>query len=160
MASIFDKLHTFGDYQRENEKFELEKQKILQAKTGATPAAMQMADSYIKNIESTGKVVSPIEKNNILTNFAKTVERGLIQDTNGNYISAPGYDQSLAARKGLASAADEQAKQIQKSIYEPTREENIANRKANVDLEYKPRITSASKRRAVIIKKLKIWGGH
>ena len=155
MASILDKLQTIGDYRRAEEEFQLKKQaqqaeleaakfKMQNPSAGNLPAAIQMADRHIKNLEATGKVVSPLEKNDILSQYAKTVDRGVVSSPTGGYMSAPGYDQLLAQRKGLASSADEQAKQIQKTMYEPNREEDIATRKANIALEYAPREKAAT----------------
>lgn len=121
MASIFDKLKTYGDYQREEEEFQINK-RLKQAQAdawmarakspgggGNTPAAMQMTDNYIKNLEASGKVVSPLEKNNILAQFAKTVERGVVNSPDGGYMSAPGYDELLANRKSLEKGQGRQA---------------------------------------------------
>lgn len=140
MAGIVGNLRTFDDYKRADEEFQLKKREKLAEIEAAKykmqnptvgqpiPAAKQLADEYIKNMELAAKAATPEEKqvylnrNNALDKFAKTVDRGVINSPDGGYISAPGYDQLLAQRKGLSSGADEQAKQIQKTMYEPTRE--------------------------------------
>ena len=127
MAGIVGNLRTFDDYKRAEEEFRMKKA-AQQAEIEASrfkmqnptvgqpiPAAKQLADEYIKNMELAAKAATPEEKQvylnrtNVLDKFAETVDRGVINSPDGGYMSAPGYDQLLAQRKGLSSGADEQA---------------------------------------------------
>lgn len=140
MAGIVGTLKTIDDYKRADEEFQLRKQKAMQERQGTPPAALQLANEYQKRVAAGDQKGA-----DLLAQFAKTVDRGVVTSPDGGYMSAPGYDTLLADRKGLTSTADEKAKQIQKTMYEPAREEDIATRKADVELRYAAPITTAKK---------------
>lgn len=145
MAGIVGNLRTFDDFRRADEEFQLRKQARLAEIEAAklkmqnpnigrpAPAALQLADEYQRRVAAGDQAGA-----DLLAQFAKTVDRGVITSPDGGYMSAPGYDELLAQRKGLVGGTEERAKQIQKTAFEPAREEDIATRKARVALEYEP----------------------
>lgn len=150
MAGIVGNLKTFDDYRRAEEEFQLKKRekeaeieaakfKMQNPHLGQnTPAALQLADKYAE-----ARAKGDTQRMHDIEQFAKIVDRGVVSSPDGGYVSVPGYDELLAQRKGLVSGADEQAKQQQKTIYEPNREEDIAQRKANITLQYEPQTKAA-----------------
>ena len=123
MATIFDKLKTYGDYQREEEEFQINKQlKQAQADAwkskaanpgggGDLPAPLQLANEYRARLDA-----GDLDGANQLAQFAKIVDRGVVMTTEG-YQSGLGYDELLANRKA-----------------------NIRQEEKNVDLQMNPQI--------------------
>ena len=105
MATIFDKIKTMSDYQRADEEFQLKKQQAQAQRQGTPPAALQLANEYQKRIAA-----GDIAGANLLSQFAKTVDRGLQQTPEGTYVPMAGYGEALgnigAQKKGMERQAE------------------------------------------------------
>lgn len=135
MAGIVGNLRTFDDYRRADEEFQMRKAE-QQAKLEALKFKMQNPQlddnvpSPIKIADEIGKARKAARAGDPeallrlqdLGVAAKMYDKGFASSLDGGVASLPGYDKLLAERKGLISAADEQAKQIQKTAFEPRRE--------------------------------------
>lgn len=116
MASIFDKLNSFGDYQRAEQEFQMKKDlyraKAANAQQGGNqPAAMQLANEYQKRVQA-----GDMEGANLLAQFAKTVDRGLQVGADGAYQQLPGYGEAAggiaAQKKGMETQAQKNVEAV------------------------------------------------
>ena len=149
MASIFDKLQTFNDYQREEQEFQLRKQakqaeieaakfKMQNPHTGSPPAALQLANEYQKRVAAGDQAGA-----DLLAQFAKTVDRGVITSPDGGYMSAPGYDELLASRKSTSKGAERQAEKNVDMNMNPQITRAESDQRNASDLNYAPKIVEA-----------------
>lgn len=144
-ASVFDKIKTFADYQQAEQAFQLRKQLAAQQlmklqSGGQKPAALQLADEYKRRVDS-----GDIKGAQLIAQFAKTADKGLIADENGNYQAAPGYGGAVGSIEGAKAGAKEQSKKNVDVIMDPQIAGGEANAKNNSELTYKPKIETAVK---------------
>lgn len=130
-TGVFDKLRTVDDYQRAEQEFQLKKQlaaqKLLEMQSGDNlPAALQLANEYQKRVAA-----GDVQGANLLAQFAKTQDRGLIVDTNGTYQAAPGYAPAVSSIAGSKKGAEEYAKKSVDLKYDPLIEANKKTASAN-----------------------------
>jgi len=104
MSNIFSNLKSLNDYRRAEEEFNIRKQEAMQRSAGSAPAALQLANEYQKRIAA-----GDIEGANLLSQFAKTVDRGLQVTPEGTYAPMQGYGEAVggiaAAKKGMETQA-------------------------------------------------------
>ncbi len=128
--SVFDKIKTFADYQRAEQEFQLKKQQALRSAQGQDPAALRLANEYQKRMAA-----GDVEGANLLSQFAKTVDRGLMVDPSGNYQELPGYGPAKAAISSTVKGADSDASNRSDNLWKPNTAKKIAQEQAGVELK-------------------------
>ncbi len=139
MSNIVSGLKSIEDYKRAEQEFQLKKQQALQEKQGTPPAALQLANEYQKRVAAGDQKGA-----DLLAQFAKTVDRGVITSPEGSYISAPGYDALLAERKALGKGAETQAQKDVELQMNPAISGREAGAKLEQQLQYEPSIKAAT----------------
>lgn len=109
-VNVFDKLKTFQDYQQAEEAFQLKKRLAAQnlalsQSDSKLPAAMQLANEYQKRVAA-----GDIEGANLLSQFAKTIDKGVATDASGVFQPLPGYGAAIGSIEGAKSGAKQNAK--------------------------------------------------
>lgn len=117
--NIFNNYKGFADYQRAEEEFQLKKQLANNMATKLSngsnlPAALQLANEYQKRISA-----GDIEGANLLAQFAKTVDRGVVTGPDGTYQAAPGYGPAIASIEGAKAGAGQNARNASDLGYKP-----------------------------------------
>lgn len=102
--SVFEKVRMKKDYDRAEEEFQLKK---LQSK-GSSPAALQIADAYAQ-----ARAAGDVQRMNDIAIAAKSFDRGVVYDANGNPVAMGGYGSAVGEIEGAKSGAKQQA---QKSV--------------------------------------------
>jgi len=133
--SVFDKLKSFGDYQREAEAFELKKQQAKRLAQGTTPAAMQLANEYQKRLDAGDEAGA-----NTLAQFAKTVDKGIQVGADGAYQPMAGYGQALGQNKYQEKLGGNMADLQTAGAISGAQ----ANARNTSDLAYSPQIKAAT----------------
>lgn len=132
--SVFDRIKTKDDFDREEELFRLKKMAALKAKQGNLPAAIQIANEIQKR-----RAAGDEQGATLLENSAKIYDKGVQYDPNtGQYIDMSGYAGALGNLKYGENYGGESATQQVKNAYEPARAEDIARREAGVKIETAP----------------------
>jgi len=109
--SVFDRIRTKADYDREAEEFELKRLALTQAKAGNLPAALQIADR-IKNLraqKAAGNTNADQEISDIMdVQKVYKYEPGVYNQ--GGYVQAmPGYADAISGIEGAKSGSKQQA---------------------------------------------------
>jgi hypothetical protein len=157
--SVFDRLKTKADYDRAEEEFQIKKLAAIHANKATLPAALQIADEYAK-----ARAAGDTQRMNDIAIAAKSFDKGVVYDQMGNPIAMGGYGDAVGSIEGAKAGYKEQAQknvdlimnpQIkagetaadlqQQQLYKPILEQDIAQRKANVELGSAPKIEAAKK---------------
>jgi len=159
VANIYDKLRTKADFDRLEEEFQARKrakrqsfelgeqsietnrlqQELLQKKvdnplmagSGSIPAPLQLANAYLEAKQS-----GNIERANAIETFAKTQEKGIMQNQQGRYIPKHGIVDALGDLQYGKQSGSERAK----TAFEPQRKADIAQQVSDVNLVMQPKI--------------------
>lgn len=127
-SELFNNIKSIDDYKQAREAFEQEKrlknaqamlyeQKALNPEMGGNlPATLQIADALRKARES-GDTTG---YNDILLS-GKIYDKGLVNDEFGNVTGIPDYNKAKSQQVGAIKAAETQADQLMKNMYEPER---------------------------------------
>lgn len=153
-----------GDYTRLQEEFDLKKQQAAiemqnAQRGGNLPAALQIANEYAK-----ARAAGDTQRMNDIAISAKSFDRGVIYDQNGNPVAMGGYGDAVGSIAGIKKAyeanaqnasdlyydpqtagAEAGARLQQEGMYKPRIEQDIAQRKANVELGSVGAITQEKK---------------
>lgn len=102
-------LPSIGDFQKAQDEFEMKK-RLQQAEIqnaqmgGQDPAPLKLANEYQARLAA-----GDVQGANLIMQFAKTQDRGLSIDANGNYVALPNYANALggieATREGMKQNA-------------------------------------------------------
>jgi len=137
--SVFQRLKGKAAFDREAEEFALRKQQALQQAQGQDPAPLKLANEYQARIDA-----GDIDGANLIMQFAKTQDRGLAVDSNGNFAPLPNYADAVGSIAG-AKAMYEQNAQNQSDLgYKPMIARDVAQQQANVEMATKPKITAST----------------
>lgn len=151
--NLFQNLRTIDDFRRADEEFRLRKQMAeakLQNGGGATPAAKQLADEYMANYQAAQTAATPEERdallmrNNVLSQFAKTVDKGLMMGEGGVYETMPGYGQALGTIGAQKKGMERQAEKNIDLVMNPAIASGEAEARLQKQLAYEPSIKAAT----------------
>ena len=146
---VFSRYKGFNDFQGEAAKTNLAQALQIaqiqarqqQAQSGGQlPAALQLANEYQKR-----KAAGDDDGANLIMQFAKTADKGLTIDANGNYTQMPGYAPAVAGIEGAKAGAKQNAQNISDTVYKPRIAGGEAAARLNQQLIYEPEIESAKK---------------
>lgn len=114
--TVFDRIKTKQDFDREREAFQLQKLLKQQSITGQNPAAIKVADELQK-----ARAAGDVQRINDIIFATKGYDRGIVIDQNGNPVAMGGYGDAVGSIEGS------------KARYKQDQENQS-------DLKYKPRI--------------------
>lgn len=157
--SVFDRLKTKQDFDRLEEEFQLRRQAALKTAQGSTPAAIQIANEYAK-----ARAAGDTQRMNDIAIAAKSFDKGVVYDQMGNPVAMGGYGDAVGSIAGTKKAYEANAQNAsdlyydpqikgaetaadlqQQQIYKPALEQDIAQRKANVEIQTAEPIAAARK---------------
>lgn len=132
-------IKTIPDFQREEEEFQLRKAQALAGKSGNTPAALQIADAYAQ-----ARAAGDTQRMNDIAIAAKSFDRGVVYDQNGNPVAMGGYGQAVGQIAGAKAGYEQNAQNASDAAYKPGIARDIAQQQANVEFATKPQIEGAT----------------
>jgi len=150
--SVFDRIRTKADYDREEEMFQLKRAAVQQAKAGNLPAALQIADRLTQLRTSGDPNAQQQIQDVMMAQKMLRVDPGVYMDQ-GVAGEIPNYGNIVGGIEGAKAGAKEAATQQQQSIYEPPRKEEIARREADVELQTAGPIATAKQEGPLAAKK-------
>jgi len=118
-TNIFSQTKTLNDFTQEDAIRAFQQQvmaaKLQQAAQGAQlPAPLQLANEYQKRLQ-----IGDVEGANLIMQFAKTQDKGLQVNSNGQFSQLPGYAGSVAGIEGAKAGAKEQAQSNVEVVMQP-----------------------------------------
>lgn len=145
--SVFDRIKSKQDYDREEEEFQIRKAALLAQKTGQDPASVKLANEIAK-----ARAAGDTQRINDLMISAKTFDKGVVTDQFGNPIAMAGYGDAVGSIAGTTKAyeanaqnasdlyydpqtagAEAKARLQQEGLYRPGIERDIAEEKADAE---------------------------
>jgi len=151
--SVFSRLKGKAAFDREAEEFALRKQQSLQAARGQDPAPLKLANEYQARINA-----GDIDGANLIMQFAKTQDRGLAVDANGNFVPLPNYADAVGSIAGAKAMYTQNAQNQSDLGYKPMIARDVAQQQANVEMNSAPQI-EAAKKAAVLESEYKTQAG-
>ena len=151
--SVFSRLKGKAAFDREAEEFALRKQKALQSARGQDPAPLKLANEYQARINA-----GDIDGANLIMQFAKTQDRGLAVDANGNFVPLPNYADAVGSIAGAKAMYTQNAQNQSDLAYKPMIARDVAQQQANVEMGSAPQI-EAAKKAAVLESEYKTQAG-
>lgn len=138
-------VNSIGDYQRLQQEFELKKQlaqaDLMKAQSGGNlPAALQIADEYGK-----ARAAGDTQRMNDIAIAAKSFDRGVIYDQNGNPVAMGGYGDAVGSIAGVKKAYEAQAQNSSDLAYDPQIAGGEQRARLEEQLKYEPLITGAQR---------------
>lgn len=131
--SVFSRIKTKADFDREQEIFDLKKLAAQQARQGNIPAALQIADRLTRLRSSGDPAAQQQIQDVMMAQKMLRVDPGIyMQD--GTAQEIPNYGSVVGGIQYGKNYGGETATQQVKSSYEPGREQDIAQRKLNVEI--------------------------
>lgn len=130
--SVFDRIKTKQDFDREEEMFNLKRLAVQKAQQGNLPAAIQIANEIEKRRAAGNETGAQL-----LENTAKIYDKGVQYDpATGQYIDMRGYGGALGNLEYGKNLGGETATQQVRSAYEPARAGAVEQQRLNQQLQY------------------------
>lgn len=144
--NMFLNFKTLPDYLQAEEEFALKKQIAAselakQASGGNLPAALQIADAYGK-----ARAAGDTQRMNDIAIAAKSFDRGVVYDQNGNPVAMGGYGDAVGSIAGAKAMYEQNAKNQSDLGYKPQIARGVAMEEAAIEGATKPRIESDTQR--------------
>jgi len=136
---------SLGDFQKLQQEFEMKKQAaqadLVKAQSGGNlPAALQIANEYAK-----ARAAGDTQRMNDIALSAKSFDKGVIQDANGNIVAMGGYGDAVGQIAGTRKAYEAQAQNASDLAYDPLIAGGEAAARLGQQLQYEPQIQTAVK---------------
>lgn len=108
--TVFDRIKTKSDYDRMEEEFMLKKRQAQ----GSAPAAIQIANEYAK-----ARAAGDVQRMNDIAIAAKSFDKGVVYDQQGNPIAMGGYGDAVGSIAGTKKAYETQAQKGVEAVMNP-----------------------------------------
>jgi hypothetical protein len=137
-------VNSIGDYQRLQEEFEIKKQlaqaDLMKAQSGGNlPAALQIADAYAQ-----ARASGDTQRMNDIALAAKSFDKGVVYDQNGNPVAMTGYGDAVGSIAGTKRAYEAQAQNASDLQYDPLIAGGEAQQRQAQELRYAGPIADAT----------------
>jgi len=136
--SVFHKIKTKADFDREEELFQERKRAAQVKATGQDPAAVKLANEIQK-----ARASGDTQRVNDLMVASKSMDKGLIRDESGRVIAMGGYGDALGQIGYGKKYGEQSGTETAKDQHEPWRAGAKAQAEKNVDLAMNPQIKGA-----------------
>lgn len=137
--SLFQRVKTVRDFDREAEEFELKKLAAQQQVMGQDPAAVKLANE-IQAARASGDV----QRLNDLQMSAKLLDRGVVYDQMGNPMAMGGYGDAVGSIAGAKAMYEQNAQNQSDLSYKPVIARDVAMQQAGVEINTKPNLEAAT----------------
>lgn len=138
--TVFSRLKTKQDFDREAEAFELEKIYKQRALAGNDPASVKLANEI-----GLARRNGDTQRLNDLLLSAKTLDKGVVYDANGNPVAMGGYGDAVGSIAGTKKTYEANAQNVSDLQYDPLIAGGEAQARLNQQLQYEPHINAANK---------------
>lgn len=138
--SVFDRLKTKADFDREEEEFQLRKQVAALAATGSDPAAIKLANEIGK-----ARAAGDTQRLNDLYTAAKSWDKGVVTDEFGRPVAMGGYGDAVGSIAGTKKAYEANAQNASDLQYDPLIAGGEAQQRLNQELQYSGPIKTQEK---------------
>ncbi len=142
--SVFGRLKTKADFDREAEAWALAKREKMLARMGSSPASVQLANEIQK-----ARASGDVQRVNDLIGAAKLYDRGVVMDESGNPIAMGGYGDAIGSIAGTKKAYETQGQKGVELIMNPQIAGNVATAEADVKARTAPKIEYDTKRASI-----------
>lgn len=129
--SVFSRLKTKADFDREEEAFQLEKMAKQKALKDNDPAAVKLANELGK-----ARASGDTQRINDLILSAKTFDKGVVTDAYGNPVAMGGYGDAVGSIAGTKKAYEANAQNASDLTYDPLIAGGEAQQRLNQELQY------------------------
>jgi len=131
--SVFQRIKTKQDFDREAEQFQLAKQQAQKSLMGSSPASVQLANEIQK-----ARLSGDTQRLNDLVASAKLLDRGVVYDANNRPMAMGGYGDAIGSIAGAKAGYEQNAKNASDLGYKPQIARDVAIQESQVDLGAKP----------------------
>lgn len=138
--TVFSRLKTKQDFDREAEAFELEKIYKQRALAGNDPASVKLANEI-----GLARRNGDTQRLNDLLLSAKTLDKGVVYDANGNPVAMGGYGDAVGSIAGAKKTYEANAQNVSDLQYDPLIAGGEAAARLGQQLQYDPQIEEAKK---------------
>lgn len=108
-----------------------EKEFLLKKKANSAPAALQIADAYAE-----ARAAGDTQRMNDIAIAAKSFDRGVVYDQNGNPVAMGGYGDAVGSIAGTRKAYEANAQNASDLAYDPLIAGGEARQRQSAELDY------------------------
>lgn len=138
--SVFQRIKTKQDFDREAAEFLMKKQAAQRQLAGTDPAAVKLANEL-----QAARAAGDVQRVNDLIISAKLVDRGVVMDANGRPMAMGGYGDAVGSIAGTKKAYEANAQNASDLQYDPMIAAGETAGRLGQQLQYEPQINAANK---------------